>query len=365
MILTYQPATPADIEPLFQWNRWLISTYETNESLDLDRVLRWVRRKLESSINSYTVILADGVKAGYYRFDRDEDGTYELDDLYLSPDYQGRGIGTEVIRSCLASVHEPVRLYVFIRNTRALSLYRRLGFEVAETVGDSRYIMIHPNRPYYAAYDDRYRIAHDRGVSWASDEATPIVIEMLKKYRVTPDQSLLEIGCGEGRDARAVLDAGYSLLATDLSEEAIAYCRRTMPRYASHFSVLDCLADTTETRYDFMYSVAVIHMLVCDEDRDGFYRFIREHLKPGGVALICSMGDGDREFQTDVSTAFTLQEREHPSGSMMVTGTSCRMVSFRTLEDELSRNGLEILEEGLTSALPEFNSLLFAVVRGK
>jgi hypothetical protein len=39
------------------------------------------------------------------------------------------------------------------------------------------------------------------------------------------------------------------------------------------------------------------------------------------------------------------------------------MVSFKTFEEELERNRLVIVEKGITSSLPDFNSLMFAVVR--
>lgn len=58
-----------------------------------------------------------------------------------------------------------------------------------------------------------------------------------------------------------------------------------------------------------------------------------------------------------------LQEREHESGKMMVAGTTCRMVSFKTLEAELKRNQLDILEKGITGAMPNFNSLMYVVVK--
>ena len=219
------------------------------------------------------------------------------------------------------------------------------------------------DRKYYTAYEERYRTAHERGVSWSSDLATPIVLEILGKYEMTADKSLLEIGCGEGRDARAVLESGYDLLATDISEEAIAYCQRIMPDHAGHFQVLDCLSDELDRRFDFIYAVAVIHMLVRNEDRKAFYQFIRNHLKPDGLALICTMGDGEFEMMTDIARAFEVQERDHESGKMMVAATSCRMVSFRTLERELRENDLKIVEEGITESLPDFDSLMYAVVR--
>ena len=217
-------------------------------------------------------------------------------------------------------------------------------------------------RKYYEAYDERYKTAHQNGVSWASSQNTPIVLETLHKYGVSPKAALLEIGCGEGRDARAVLEKGYDLLATDLSEEAVAYCRRSLPRFREHFRILDCLTGRLEKDFDFIYAVAVLHMLVPDRDRKGFYQFIAGHLKPRGLALICTMGDGEHEMQSDIRRAFDVVPRDHPSGSMQVAATSCRMVSWDTFHRELAENGLCPVETGITGAPPEFDSLLYAVV---
>lgn len=218
---------------------------------------------------------------------------------------------------------------------------------------------------YYKAYDERYKAIHQKGHSWAAENRTPIVLETIRKFAIVETAQVLEIGCGEGRDARAVLEAGFDLTATDISAEAIRYCKEHFPAYENRFRVMDCLADRIAQRYDFIYAVAVVHMLVRDEDRDGFYGFIREHLKKTGLALILSMGDGEFEMQSDIRTAFQLQERNHFSGKVQVAGTSCRMVSFPTFEAEIARNGLEIVEKGLCEAMPDFNSLLYAVVRKK
>ena len=79
--------------------------------------------------------------------------------------------------------------------------------------------------------------------------------------------------------------------------------------------------------------------------------------------MISTMGDGTFEMQSDITQAFTPKEREHESGKVMVAGTSCRMVSFTTFENEIERNGLTIMEKGITQALPDFNSLMYAVVK--
>ena len=220
-------------------------------------------------------------------------------------------------------------------------------------------------RNYYEAYEERYKTIHAKGYSWAGDVPTPIVLDVIRRYGISKTAHILEIGCGEGRDSQAVLENGYDLLATDISPEAISYCKSRMPQYKERFQVLDCLADKHQGTdlYDMIYAVAVIHMLVEDDDRDRFYAFIRSHLSEKGIALICSMGDGESEFLTDPSEAFTLKERNHPSGRLLVAATSCRMVSNTTFEKEIARSGLIIAEKGITTAMPDFDKLMYAVVR--
>ena len=141
MKTTYNKATISDAEHIFSLCKQLIDKYENIDSIDYEKVLLWVRGKLERSIDEYTTIYADGKKAGYYHFYKNEDGEYELDDLYIFEEFQSRGIGSAVIKKCCSLVDSPVMFYVFIRNERAIALYKRLGFEVIKTVGDSRYIM--------------------------------------------------------------------------------------------------------------------------------------------------------------------------------------------------------------------------------
>ena len=145
MNLTFAPAEMADIEPLFTLSTALIEQYEDLNSINNDEVIAWVRRKIQKKIGEYICIFCDGEKAGYYRFCPAE-GMMELDDLYILPRFQNRGIGTAVIKRCCAETDLPVMLYVFTRNTGACALYRRLGFRVTETVGETRCIMVRESR---------------------------------------------------------------------------------------------------------------------------------------------------------------------------------------------------------------------------
>ena len=138
MNLTCIPADETDVDAIYALSEGLIRRYEDLATIDLPKVLRWVRRKIEENIAEYRRILRDGIHVGYYRLAPDDDGR-ELDDLYIFPEFQNRGIGTAVIRQCCAQ--GPVNLYVFTKNTGALALYRRLGFREIRQVGATRLIL--------------------------------------------------------------------------------------------------------------------------------------------------------------------------------------------------------------------------------
>jgi ribosomal protein S18 acetylase RimI-like enzyme len=92
---------------------------------------------IKGSIDSTThqIITADGIAVGVLAGQ-----TYEthiqLEKLYLSPSFQGRGIGTGLVQGLVASataLTKPIRLRVLVANTAAQRFYARLGFVVAHT----------------------------------------------------------------------------------------------------------------------------------------------------------------------------------------------------------------------------------------
>ncbi len=221
------------------------------------------------------------------------------------------------------------------------------------------------SKKYYQAYDERYRQVHEQSLQWSSLSPSPIVSKILEIYHISKNDPILEIGCGEGRDAVCLLQNGYPLLATDISAEAISYCRKHYSEHADSFRILDCLTERLPEKYDFIYAIAVLHMLTEDSDRSRFYRFLHDHLKEKGIALICTMGNGTEEWQTDSSQAFELQKRVHQQSGkeIFIAATSCRKVSFETLKQETAAEFLTILESGMTSIPPDFPGIMYAVIK--
>lgn len=141
MELRFEPAQKADLECLYSLNKELIETYEDMTEIDYTAVLAWVRQKLSRCISEYTCVFCGDRKCGYYYFHASGE-KMELDDLYVLPEFRRRGIGTAILQKCIAEADRPIFLYVFIKNEGAVSLYRRMGFEVEQKIKNTRYIML-------------------------------------------------------------------------------------------------------------------------------------------------------------------------------------------------------------------------------
>ena len=140
MELTFAPAAPEDGAAIFEQSRALILRYEDPEAVDLNRVLPWMRRKIESHIHQYKSVLRNGETVGWFRL-APENGALELDDFYILPPFRNQGIGTAVLNEICAKTDKPIFLCVFTQNTGAIALYRRHGFEITEAISSTRCLM--------------------------------------------------------------------------------------------------------------------------------------------------------------------------------------------------------------------------------
>ena len=145
MKVTFVPAGEEDVSRIFQLNKELIHRYEDLSAIPYDKVLSWVEENIRQQLPHFRRIMADGSHAGYFCL-CPAAGKWELDSLFVFPEYQGRGIGREAVRYCQNRADTTLFLYVFKENTGALRLYQRLGFRIAKEVRATAYIMEYENR---------------------------------------------------------------------------------------------------------------------------------------------------------------------------------------------------------------------------
>ena len=224
-------------------------------------------------------------------------------------------------------------------------------------------------KKYYEAYEERYKTIHkEKGKPWAGERPSVLLEKLLLKYNATSKSSILEIGCGEGQNALYLISKGFNVLASDVSNEAILWCKSWAKERRideKHFFVMDALNNSLTDKYDFIYSVAVLHMLVEDEDRINFLTFIRDHLNENGKAFVIVMGDGKQEYRSDATQAFNIIERPFEDELVKVASTTCRMVTWEEYLAELDRAGLEVIDHYIDTTISGFNSSMVVEVKVK
>ena len=218
-------------------------------------------------------------------------------------------------------------------------------------------------KEYYEAYEDRYKEAYDNNMLWEIKDFSKDVVKVIEDYK---NNSILEVGCGEGRDTIHLLNMGYhNILGIDYSKTVIAKCNElTNNKYVNNFKSLDIMKDKLNKKYDFIYSVAVIHMFLKEEHRNLFYKFIYEHLNDTGIALVISMGDGTSTYKSNIDDAFkkVVRKNINTNKEIMVTSTSCNIVDFDTFKEEIIRNNFKIIKCYISSDIPNFDKCICAII---
>ncbi|MFV2057439.1 MAG: class I SAM-dependent methyltransferase [Thiohalomonadales bacterium] len=101
------------------------------------------------------------------------------------------------------------------------------------------------------------------------------------------DRDVIDIGCGEGTNARFLQDKGAEVIGVDASEELIEQGLKRYPELAGKMHVGNALSlDFEDNAFDLATLIGVLHHIY---SRDDQLKAIREALrvvKPGGTVLI-------------------------------------------------------------------------------
>jgi len=93
----------------------------------------------------HEIVLCDDARCGYTSIENRDDAIY-LHELVIDPDFQCRGIGTDILRNVIEQAilrRVPVRLRTHVTN-RAKNLYRRMGFQ--ETARTESHVLLEWNQ---------------------------------------------------------------------------------------------------------------------------------------------------------------------------------------------------------------------------
>lgn len=131
---------------------------------------------------------------------------------------------------------------------------------------------------------DRWAEVYDHDANPLPALEGPVVQAMLGDVR---GQQVLDLGCGTGRHALWLSNAGAVVTAVDFSAGMLAEAQRKPGAEAIRFLVHDLHQPLPfDGEFDLVVSGLVLEHL---HDLDGFFREVRRALKPGGRAVISAM----------------------------------------------------------------------------
>lgn len=135
------------------------------------------------------------------------------------------------------------------------------------------------------------------------------LVDQLLKGRLVPSMSLLDAGCGGGRNLVWFLRSGYEVFGADESPEAVEQVRRLAAVLAPHLppenvQVAD-LADLPfpDARFDAVLCSAVLHFARDEAHFDRMLDELWRVLRPGGL------------FFARLATTIGMEGRVQPLGS--------------------------------------------------
>ena len=132
-------STSNDINRLIEYKKRTIYEYAKDLSdEEINKINRYIASEVPKLIDVYCNIMVDNKIIGCLLLTNKDDGKL-LDEIYLEKVYRNKGIGTEIIRDILSN-NDIVYLWVYKKNDKAISLYRKLGFNVIEET-ESRYYL--------------------------------------------------------------------------------------------------------------------------------------------------------------------------------------------------------------------------------
>lgn len=129
-----------DIDRLIEYKK--ITIYEYAKDLsdeEIDKINNYVTSGVPKLINDYYNIIVDDIIVGCILLTNKDDGKL-LDEIYLDKEFRNKGIGTSIIKDIINNNDDIVYLWVYKENEKAISLYKKLGFNVIDET-ESRYYM--------------------------------------------------------------------------------------------------------------------------------------------------------------------------------------------------------------------------------
>lgn len=119
------------------------------------------------------------------------------------------------------------------------------------------------------------------------------------KNHIRSQSSLIEFGCGNGRDAKFFAENSINVLAVDQCEKEISYLAQENNHNNLKFNCDDFTSLNCIDSFDNIYSRFTLHSIK-EKEEDAVIEWAHEHLNLGGKLLIEARGQKNELFKLGV-----------------------------------------------------------------
>jgi cyclopropane fatty-acyl-phospholipid synthase-like methyltransferase len=141
-------------------------------------------------------------------------------------------------------------------------------------------------------YDDGYRACP---CFWGKD-----IGSMIKHYLLERDvakMTILDAGCGEGKNAVALAKLGANVTAIDCSAVALENARNTFNCDSVDWQLGDIREfDSKGRKFDLVIAYGLMHCLQSKSEIFAIVRHLQEMTKPGGWSMLCAFNDREHDL---------------------------------------------------------------------
>jgi cyclopropane-fatty-acyl-phospholipid synthase len=147
---------------------------------------------------------------------------------------------------------------------------------------------------------------------------------ILNKLGAKPGDHILEIGCGWGGFAEAAARKGVKVTAITLSDEQAAFAKERMEKQGLDNLATISLTDYREVQGQFDYIVSIgMFEHVGEKYWPVYFKAIKEHLKPGGKAMVQSITLDNEMFEKLRGVTGFIEEVIFPGGMLPSQARFC------------------------------------------
>jgi SAM-dependent methyltransferase len=148
---------------------------------------------------------------------------------------------------------------------------------------------------------------------YARRNLSPAEVVVLVRYRESLGGRVLELGCGAGRVTGYLIELGGDVLATDLAEPMVEYCRHAYPGATFRVQDLRDLSGYPGSSFDAVFGANNLFDILDDAARRDVLAAIRGLLRPGGLLV---MSTHNRAYAPRIPEPLTYARRAGRIGAL-------------------------------------------------